>query len=74
MNELHEIFALVDKDHSGKISREELKTLMETLGLNCSNDEIDFMFREVSNFSKNNSGGIDFEEFVLCVTKKVQVS
>jgi Ca2+-binding EF-hand superfamily protein len=43
---------------------------MHTLGLICSNEELDYMFREVTS---DNSSEIDFESFALTVTKKVQV-
>jgi Ca2+-binding EF-hand superfamily protein len=70
MHDLAEVFSLVDMDHSGKICIEEMKSLTHTVGLVYSNDELYSIFQEVLS---NDSNEIDFESFVLCVTKKVQV-
>lgn len=71
MQELIEIFWLVDLDHGGTISREELAALMKMVGLRVSKDEMDEMMVDIDS---NGTGEIDFEEFVLTVTKKVQLS
>ena len=42
-----QIFNLVDKDGGGTISKEELGELMETLGINASQEEIDQMIAEI---------------------------
>lgn len=47
MHELVEIFALVDSDHSGQISRDELKALMITLGIKAGNVELDLIMKEI---------------------------
>ena len=80
LEELHEIFALVDSDGSGQISRQELEELMRMVGSEIYDSEITQMLVE--------SGGegneeIDFEciilprlivAFVLAVTKKFNSS
>eukprot|EP00762_Andalucia_godoyi_P002767 ANDGO_04418.mRNA.1 Calmodulin len=67
--EFKEIFDLVDKDGGGSISKDELKELMETLGLRPTEDELDAMMAEVD---ENGSGDIDFDEFVYVMSRKVQ--
>jgi calmodulin len=67
--EFKEIFDLVDKDGGGSISKDELKELMETLGLRPTDDELDAMMAEVDG---DGSGDIDFEEFVYVMSRKVQ--
>ena len=41
--EFREIFNLVDRDGGGSISKEELGELMDTLGINASQEEVDLM-------------------------------
>ena len=53
MQELLEIFRLVDLDHGGTISAEELGQLMSTLGIRATKVELDTMLSEI---------GIDGEE------------
>ncbi|KAJ3306680.1 Calmodulin-3 [Kappamyces sp. JEL0829] len=69
LQELKEIFQLVDLDHGGTISRSELETLMKTVGLSTSNNDMQLLMSEID---PTGSGEIDFEAFVLCVTKKVE--
>ncbi|KAL9657467.1 hypothetical protein ABK040_016734 [Willaertia magna] len=64
-----EIFGLVDTDGGGSIERDELGTLMRTLGLKPSDEEIDEMMKEAD---IDNSGDIDFNEFVAVMSKSVQ--
>ncbi|KAI8925223.1 hypothetical protein BC831DRAFT_277965 [Entophlyctis helioformis] len=70
LQELAEIFSLVDVDHGGTISRQELESLMATVGFKASRDELDEMMNEID----KGTGEIDFESFVLTVTKKLQTS
>lgn len=71
IQELKEIFQLVDLDHGGTISRDELETLMKTVGLRTTNNDMQLLMSEID---PNGSGEIDFQSFVLCVTKRVQTS
>uniref|UniRef100_A0A7S1GDX7 Calmodulin n=1 Tax=Bicosoecida sp. CB-2014 TaxID=1486930 RepID=A0A7S1GDX7_9STRA len=69
--EFREIFNLVDKDGGGTISKDELLELMETLGINASPEEVELMINEVD---EDQSGEIDFEEFVAVMSRKVNSS
>jgi calmodulin len=68
LQELAEIFQLVDTDHGGTISRSELETLIQTLGLQVTSNEMDLLMSEID---PKGTGEIDFEAFVCTVTKKV---
>jgi Ca2+-binding EF-hand superfamily protein len=50
LQELLEIFQLVDLDHGGTISTEELGTLMSTMGIRSSKEETENMLNEVKAF------------------------
>nr|ACP18969.1 calcium binding protein [Euglena gracilis] len=67
--EFKEIFDLVDEDHGGSISKEELRKLMETLRLKPTEEELDAMMKEVDS---DGSGDIDFHEFVTVMSRRVQ--
>ncbi|KAJ1631021.1 calcium binding protein [Pavlovales sp. CCMP2436] len=69
--EFREIFNLVDTDKGGTISKAELKQLMNTLGLRPSQEELNAMVDEID---ANGSGEIDFDEFVIVMSRKVQTS
>jgi Ca2+-binding EF-hand superfamily protein len=78
LQELAEIFQLVDTDHGGTISREELLQLMKTLGIRPTSDEMDLLMIEID---PNKTGEINFEDdscinidFVCTVTKKLQTT
>ncbi|KAI9098220.1 hypothetical protein DFS34DRAFT_103394 [Phlyctochytrium arcticum] len=71
LRELIEIFSLVDVDHGGTISKDELATLMKTLGLRVSKVELDTMVNEID---AAGTGEIDFESFVAAMSRKVQTS
>ncbi|KAJ3332596.1 hypothetical protein HDU91_003076 [Kappamyces sp. JEL0680] len=58
LQELKEIFQLVDLDHGGTISRSELETLMKTVGLSTSNNDMQLLMSEID---PTGSGEIDFE-------------
>ena len=59
--EFREIFKLVDRDGSGTITKEELAELMETLGIDATQEEVDMMISEIDT---DDNGSIDFDEFV----------
>ena len=56
--EFREIFNLVDLDKGGSISKDELKQLMNTLGLKPSQEELDQMVDEID---EDGNGEIDFD-------------
>jgi len=56
--EFREIFSLVDRDKGGTISKEELVTLLETIGIHATPKEIDLMFEEIDH---DDNLEIDFE-------------
>ena len=60
VQELRQIFSLVDIDGSGSISREEFHSLAKSVGLSLTQEQIDSVITEVD---KDNSGSIDFNEF-----------
>ena len=69
LQEFREVFNLVDTDRGGSISSDELGRLMETLGIKTSKEELDLMISEID---ENGNGDIDFDEFVLVMSRKVQ--
>lgn len=69
--EFREIFNLVDKDGGGTITKMELADLMETLGIEATSEEIDFMISEID---QDGDGDIDFEEFVEVMSRKVNAT
>ena len=69
IQELKEIFQLVDLDHGGTISRDELETLMKTVGLRTNNNDMQLMMSEID---PTGSGEIDFDctsNLTLCRTR-----
>ncbi|RNF04944.1 calmodulin [Trypanosoma conorhini] len=70
VEEFREMFDLVDTDHSGRITSGELRKLMETLRLRPTEEELEQMFRDADATDSNN--GINFEEFVALMSKRVQ--
>uniref|UniRef100_A0A7S0ZKG0 EF-hand domain-containing protein n=1 Tax=Timspurckia oligopyrenoides TaxID=708627 RepID=A0A7S0ZKG0_9RHOD len=61
IQELREAFALFDKNSDGKITFEELGTVMRSMGQNPSDNELRSMVREVD---VDGNGTIEFDEFV----------
>ncbi|CDF37480.1 Calmodulin [Chondrus crispus] len=59
--EIREAFNVFDKDGSGKISGDELRQIMKSLGEDLTEEEIQQMIREADT---NGDGEIDYEEFV----------
>ncbi|XP_052097731.1 calmodulin-B-like isoform X2 [Mytilus californianus] len=60
---------MFDKDGDGTITTKELGTIMRSLGQNPTNQELEDMVNEVD---VDGNGEIDFEEFVMMMSKKVQ--
>ncbi|TPX34022.1 hypothetical protein SmJEL517_g03280 [Synchytrium microbalum] len=71
VDELREIFRLVDQDGGGTISKDELQILMKTLGIRASAAELDAMVDEID---KEKTGEIDFPSFVSAMSREVQTS
>src|SRR5262249_26277426 len=53
--EFRDIFNLVDRDNSGSITGEELKTLLGMLSIKATQDEVDKMIAEID---ANNDGPV----------------
>ena len=66
--EFKETFDLFDKDHSGSISASELKTVMKSLGLSPTDDEVQDLVREID-IDGNNM--IEFNEFLTLMSKQI---
>ncbi|KAF2131720.1 calcium dependent mitochondrial carrier protein [Dothidotthia symphoricarpi CBS 119687] len=58
--ELHALFASIDHNRDGKISRDELRTALRGAGLSVPNASLDNFFSEVDT---NRDGTISFEEW-----------
>jgi len=65
--EIREAFRVFDKDGSGQISADEMRSVMANLGENLTDEEIDEMIREAD---VNGDGEVDFEEFARMMTQK----
>jgi calmodulin len=59
--EFREIFALVDRDGGGSISKSELGELLSTLNLSLSAQELDLMVYEID---QNNDGEVSSSPIV----------
>ena len=68
LEQCREIFNLYDKDKDGTIDSRELGDIMRSLGTYPSYEEINEMLKEVDT---DNSGKIDFEEFLELFNKKI---
>ena len=64
LEELRQLFNMVDTDGGGTISEGEVHDLMSMLGMNISALEVRTMVREID---INGKGMVDFEEFVQVV-------
>ena len=66
-DEFREAFALFDKDGDGKIDSKELGTVMRTLGLKPTQDELQGLIEE---FDLDGDQMIDYDEFVKVMTQQ----
>ena len=66
--EIKEAFDLFDSDHSGTIDTEELKQALGNLGIDAKNQTLQNMMNDID---KNQSGTIDFDEFIEMMTAKM---
>ncbi|KZV28109.1 calmodulin-like protein 11 [Dorcoceras hygrometricum] len=67
--EIYEAFKLFDKDGDGKITREELGSVLGSLHQNLSVEELQDMIDEVDS---DKNGTIEFPEFFNLVVKKMK--
>ena len=68
IQEFKEAFTLFDKNGDGTILVKELGTVMRALGQNPTEAELQDMIKEVD---KDNSGTIEFNEFLTLMQRKV---
>ena len=68
VEEIKEAFDLFDTDGSGTIDPKELKAAMQSLGFEAKNQTI---FQMISDLDANQSGAIDFEEFLDMMTARM---
>jgi Ca2+-binding EF-hand superfamily protein len=61
-------FNLVDLDGGGSIDSEELSELMDLLGMQATEEEMNAMLQEIDS---KGTGEISFEDFVRVMSKKV---
>ena len=66
--EIKEAFDLFDSDHSGTIDTEELKQALSNLGIDAKNQTLQNMMNDID---RNQSGTIDFDEFIEMMTAKM---
>lgn len=66
--EIKEAFDLFDSDKSGEIDTEELKQALKNLGIDAKNQTLQNMMADLD---KDNSGKIDFDEFIDMMTAKM---
>eukprot|EP00340_Litonotus_pictus_P000432 CAMPEP_0170515664 /NCGR_PEP_ID=MMETSP0209-20121228/2071_1 /TAXON_ID=665100 ORGANISM="Litonotus pictus, Strain P1" /NCGR_SAMPLE_ID=MMETSP0209 /ASSEMBLY_ACC=CAM_ASM_000301 /LENGTH=170 /DNA_ID=CAMNT_0010800257 /DNA_START=17 /DNA_END=529 /DNA_ORIENTATION=+ len=66
--EIKEAFDLFDSDKSGEIDTDELKQALKNLGIDAKNQTLSNMMADLD---KDNSGKIDFNEFIDMMTAKM---
>ena len=69
LEELREQFKLIDVNGDGVLSKQEIKDCAKEAQINLTPKQIDeiFLYND-----KNNSGCIEFDEFILILTEKSQ--
>lgn len=66
---MRRMFSIIDRDGSGRISRDELKDMLQSQGYYPSETELEEMMGELDS---DDNGEIDFEEFVsYCARRKM---
>jgi solute carrier family 25 (mitochondrial phosphate transporter), member 23/24/25/41 len=58
--ELRSLFDGIDRDHNGKLDKDELKSAFQKAGLTVSNAKLDNFFDRIDT---NHDGDISFEEW-----------
>lgn len=69
--EFEEIFALVDTDGGGTISRKEMETLILKVGMKPTKEQLDAMMKEIKT---DENGEIHLDDFIAAMCKKVKVT
>ncbi|XP_074301952.1 putative calcium-binding protein CML18 [Silene latifolia] len=64
ISELREIFRTFDRNNDGKLTQLELGSLLRSLGLKPSEEQIEALIQAAD---KNNNGMIEFSEFIALV-------
>ena len=67
--EFKEAFALFDKDGDGTITKNELRTVMQSLGQDPTDQDLDDMISEID---QDGNGEIDFDEFLVLMAMNTQ--
>ena len=66
-----EAFSIFDKDGDGTITIHELSTVLQSLGQNPTEEELEEIIREVD---IDGNGEVDFNEFVLLMSKRLKAT
>ncbi|XP_004308824.1 PREDICTED: calmodulin-3-like [Fragaria vesca subsp. vesca] len=67
--EFKQAFSLLDKDGDGSITTNELGTVMRSLGLKPTEEELEGMIEEVD---ADGNGRVDLQEFLSLMARKMQ--
>ena len=68
IEEFKEAFSLFDEEGNGQLSNKLLITVLRALGNNPTEEEVDFMIKEVD---EDGSGTIEFDEFLQMMSNKM---
>ena len=68
-DQIKQAWQLFDEDQSGSIEHHELKMVMQKLGLNPTQDELDDIIRDID---KDMDGQIDYNEFLRLMSTKLK--
>ena len=68
IDEYKEIFDIFDETGDGTISNDEIGKVMQGLGENQSEEEIDMLIKEID---YDDDGEVDFDEFVCLMVKTI---
>ncbi|KAG0270517.1 hypothetical protein DFQ27_005595 [Actinomortierella ambigua] len=66
IQDFRESFLVFDKDDSGAISKQELRSLLKTIGEKINHQELEQKFNE---YDSDKSGLIDFNEFLVLIKR-----
>ncbi|XBW38193.1 hypothetical protein QEN19_003785 [Hanseniaspora menglaensis] len=69
IQEFKEAFTLFDKDNNGTISKQELSTVMRSLGLSPSEQEVTDLMNEID---LNGNNSIEFSEFLTLMSRQLK--
>ena len=69
--EYTQAFDVFDKNKDGMISRQELKTIMRSLGQNPTEDDIEEM---LLNVDRDKDGQISYDEFMKIISQQIKAS